>query len=142
MGRFDALTQLDETQAPVESLGTPPVDPTKNQSPSPQQENRVMQEAQKNDTSTHSPIAISPIANTQLPQIGKKQSTNGKKPATMQTGKSLNALQQKQDKFEKYSTYLRPGYRKMLKSIALERDCDAYEVLDEALTLFLEIRKK
>src|ERR687895_593473 len=90
MGRFDALTQLDETQAPVESLGTPPVDPTKNQSPSPQQENRVIQEAQKNDTSTHSPIAISPIANTQLPQIGKKQSTNGKKPASMLACKQVN----------------------------------------------------
>jgi hypothetical protein len=142
MGRFDALTQLDENQAPVESLDTTPVDPAKTHSPAPQQENLVIQEAQKNDPGTHSPIAISHLATTQQSQTGKKQSTNGKKPANMQTGKSLNAMQQKQDKFEKYSTYLRPGYRKLLKSIALERDCDAYEILDEALTLFLEIRKK
>jgi hypothetical protein len=87
------------------------------------------------------PVATitAPVLESPQPQTGKKQRANGKKPAIT---KSINALQQRQDKFDKYSTYLRPGYKKELKSIALERDCKAYEVLDEALTLFLEARKK
>jgi hypothetical protein len=84
-------------------------------------------------------MVILPAVKTPQPQTGKKQRANGKKPAIT---KSINALQQRQDKFDKYSTYLRPGYKKELKSIALERDCKDYEVLDEALTLFLEARKK
>jgi hypothetical protein len=112
MGRFDALTQLEETQVPVKKPSTQPPDES------------------------------FPVSDEPHPPSEKKQAPNGKKPASKQTGKSINALQSKQDKFEKYSTYLRPGYRKMLKSIALERDCDAYEILDEALTAFLEARKK
>jgi hypothetical protein len=112
MGRFDALTELDENQVPAKK------------------------------PSTQSPGDISPLADEPQLQLEKKQTANGKKPASRQAGKSINALQPKQDKFEKYSTYLRPGYRKMLKSLALERDCDAYEILDEALTLFFDNPKK
>jgi hypothetical protein len=112
MGRFDALTQLDETQVPAEKPRAQPPEDT------------------------------SPVLDTPQPQGEKKHSSNGKKPANRQTSKSINALQTKQDKFDKYSTYLRPGYKKELKSIALERDCKDYEVLDEALTLFFEARKK
>jgi hypothetical protein len=112
MGRFDALTELDENQAPAKK------------------------------PSTQSPEDRSPLADELELQSAKKQTANGKKPASRQTGKSINALQPKQDKFEKYSTYLRPGYRKMLKSLALERDCDAYEILDKALTLFFDNPKK
>ena len=112
MGRFDALTQLEETQVPVKKPSTQPPDES------------------------------FPVSDEPHPPSEKKQAPNGKKPVSKQTGKSINALQSKQDKFEKYSTYLRPGYRKMLKSIALERDCDAYEILDEALTAFFEARKK
>jgi hypothetical protein len=83
-----------------------------------------------------------PVVKTPQPKSGKKQRMNGKKPTNQQTPKSINALQLKQDKFDKYSTYLRPGYKKELKSIALERDCKDYEVLDEALTLFFDSRKK
>jgi hypothetical protein len=105
MGRFDALTQLEETQVPAKKPSTQPPDES-------------------------------------FPVSEEPQPPSEKKPASRQTDKSINALQSKQDKFEKYSTYLRPGYRKMLKSIALERDCDAYEILDEALTAFFEARKK
>jgi hypothetical protein len=83
-----------------------------------------------------------PVLETPQPEKEKKQRTNGKKSATKQTPKSINALQLKQDKFEKYSTYLRPGYKKVLQTIALEQDCKDYEVLDEALTVFFEARKK
>jgi hypothetical protein len=87
------------------------------------------------------PMGISPASTPAppQPQSGKKQNTPLNKPAT---GKSMNALQVKQEKFEKYSTYLRPGYKKILKSISNDRDCKSYEVLDEALTLFFESRKK
>jgi hypothetical protein len=118
MGRFDALTQIEENQAPAMKPVTPLV------VPAPSGENN------------------SPLSTPAQPQSGKKQRTGGKKPATRQTGKSINALQPKQDKFDKYSTYLRPGYKRELKSIANDRDCKAYEVLDEALTLFFEARKK
>jgi hypothetical protein len=112
MGRFDALTQLEENHVPAEK---PSVQP---------------------------PEAISPASDTPQPQTAKKQEANGKKRAKQLSSKSINALQSKQDKFDKYSTYLRPGYKKVLKSLALERDCKDYEVLDEALTLFFEARKK
>jgi hypothetical protein len=112
MGRFDALTELEENHVPAEK---PSVQPSQDSSP---------------------------VLDTPQPQTAKNQGLNGKKQATRQTGKSINALQSKQDKFEKYSTYLRPGYKKVLQSIALDRDCKDYEVLDEALTLFFEARKK
>jgi hypothetical protein len=83
-----------------------------------------------------------PVLESLQPEKEKKQRTNGKKPANQQTSKSINALQLKQDKFEKYSTYLRPGYKKILKNIANDRDCKSYEVLDEALTAFFEARRK
>jgi hypothetical protein len=116
MGRFDALTELDE------------------------------KEPQNQEQGSLAQLPIPPLGDTvpvlPTPQKEKKSSTNGKKPTGRQTSKSINALQLKQDKFDKYSTYLRPGYKKELKSIALERDCKDYEVLDEALTAFFEARKK
>jgi hypothetical protein len=99
-----------------------------------------MQEEQDNRPS--SPVRISPVSDMPQPHPGKKQSANGNKPTNLQTSKSLNALQVRNDKFDKYSTYLRPGFKKELKSIALERDCKDYEVLDEALSLFFQARKK
>jgi hypothetical protein len=85
-----------------------------------------------------------PATDTPLPEEPVVQGAQDKaeKPADRQTDKSINALQPKQGKFDKYSTYLRPGYKKEMKSIALERDCKDYEVLDEALTLFFDTRKK
>jgi hypothetical protein len=118
MGRFDALTELDEKPQPGQPLESPHVAPA---SP---------------------PAVVTPLLRPQQPDTGMKQRPPSKKPATHQTGKSINAVQLKQDKFDKYSTYLRPGYKKELKSIALERDCKDYEVLDEALTAFFDARKK
>src|SRR5918998_1046033 len=101
MGRFDILTQLEEKQT-AEPVDVP-VPPSSERSPA---------------------------AATQ-PAAGKKQRASGKNPAPQQPEKSVNALQPKQEKFDKYSTYLRPGYKKELKSIALELDCKDYEILDE-----------
>ena len=112
MGRFDALTQLDDNHVPVKKQSAQP------------------------------PEETSPVLDTPQPQGERRHRSNGKKPTNRQPSKSINALQTKEDKFEKYSTYLRPGYRKILKNIANDRDCKSYEVLDEALTLYFETRKK
>jgi hypothetical protein len=134
MGRFDALTELDENQQSVKTPDTPQVVPVKTHSSAPLPEKPAMQEEQDNRPS--SPVLISPVSEMPQPRA------NGKKPTNRQTSKSINALQLKNDKFDKYSTYLRPGFKKELKSIALERDCKDYEVLDEALSLFFQARKK
>jgi hypothetical protein len=131
MGRFDILTQLEEKQ-PSARADTP-VPPSSERSPAP-----AIQE-------THEQAPTTPLGDTTSPTqpaSGKKQRASGKNPAPQQPGKSINALQPKLDKFEKYSTYLRPGYKKILKNIANDRDCKAYEVLDEVLTAFFETRKK
>jgi hypothetical protein len=49
-----------------------------------------------------------------IPALGQK----GKKAGNQQPSKSINAAQQKLEKFDKYSTYLRPGYKKELKVLA------------------------
>ena len=61
-----------------------------------------------------------------------------KKQQPVQDGTTTNAQQAKTQKFDKYSTYLRPGYKKELKIIALEKDCKDYEVLDEAITMYIK----
>jgi hypothetical protein len=130
MGRFDALTQLDGNE--TQKLEKPPVAQSPLHSP-PQAIQGIEEQAP----------AVPPLADhssaSASAQPGKKHRIPAK---NLQTSKSINALQLKRDKFDKYSTYLRPGYKKELKSIALERDCKDYEVLDEALTLFFETRKK
>ncbi len=132
MGRFDALTELEEKQT-VETVEEP-VPPLPKLSPA-----SAMQEAPEktpaSSLSDHSPAAA-------LPQTDKKQRASGKKQAPQQPGKSINALQLKQDKFDKYSTYLRPGYKKELKLLAAELDCKDYELIDEALTLYFANHKK
>jgi hypothetical protein len=118
MGRFDALTELDEKPQPGQPLESPHVAPTP------------------------PPAVVTPLLTPHQPDTGKKQRPPSKKPATHQTGKSINAVQLKQDKFDKYSTYLRPGYKKELKLLAAELDCKDYELIDEALTRYFATRKK
>ena len=55
---------------------------------------------------------------------------------------TLNGQQPKTDKFEKYSTYLRPGYLKKIQFLALDKDCADYEIVDEALTQYFSSLKK
>jgi hypothetical protein len=84
-------------------------------------------------------MGISPASTPPQPQSGKNQHAPENKLAT---GKSGNTLRLKEGKYEKYSTYLRPGYKKELKLIAADRECTAYDLLDEALTLYLSTLKK
>ncbi len=113
MGRFDALTELENNQQPTQQ---PSVQPS---------------------------AVPSPVGATPQPPGEKKQSaTTSKRQPPKQPGKSMNALQPKLDKFDKYSTYLRPGYKKELKLLAAELDRKDYELIDEALTLYFANHKK
>jgi hypothetical protein len=128
MGRFDALTELDENQPPEKSLAPEPVALGKQRSPAPLSGKPGMhQDAVDKQHGTTYPISPPP---------------KGKQPAIQQTGKSGDTLRLKEGKYEKYSTYLRPGYKKELKLIAADRECNAYDLLDEALTLYLSTLKK
>jgi len=62
--------------------------------------------------------------------------------ANQQTGKLVNLQTGKQVIIEKYSSYLTHAYKKELKRIAWETDRNEYEVLIEAVELYLEKQGK
>jgi hypothetical protein len=104
MGRFDALTHLEEQQTPERQPDTAPVAQPVSHSPAP-----VKQEP-PGGKSPAPPIGEnSPVLPSLTPHAAKKQRASGKKSVPQQPSKSINALQLKTDKFDKYSTYLRPG---------------------------------
>jgi hypothetical protein len=132
MGRFDALTQLEEKQSQKQENPAVPPLPL----PTPPQ---AIQETQDNARPASSRGDNSPTSASVQPE--RKQRAPGKTPAPQPPGKSVNATQHKLDKFDKYSTYLRPGYRKELKLLAAELDRKDYELIDEALTLYFANHK-
>jgi hypothetical protein len=95
---------------------------------------------------TPPPDGVSPTVkkkpmDTKIPQKSPPISKDAAaEPAPIRT--SLNRQQAEIDKFEKYSTYLRPGYKKKLQFATLERDCADYEIIDEALTKYFDPTKK
>src|SRR3954453_18046034 len=82
------------------------------------------------------PPPLSPIQND------KQQETPTLSPQKPDNEKAPSVQEPKDEKFDKYSTYLRPGYKKELKMTALERDCKDYEILDEALSAYFKNLKK
>jgi hypothetical protein len=78
-------------------------------------------------------------------QAGKQTNLQTSKPESMQTdlhanvqaGKpvSMQVQNTKHPPLEKFSTYMRGDYKKRLKQLGLDKDCDAYEVLQEAVEL-------
>jgi hypothetical protein len=70
-------------------------------------------------------------------QTDKPVSKQGDKPASMQAGKQVNLQTGKQVFIEKYSSYLTHAYKRELKRIAWESDRNEYEVLMEAVELYL-----
>jgi predicted transcriptional regulator len=59
----------------------------------------------------------------------------------MQTGKQVNLQTGKQVFIEKYSSYLPHDYKRELKRLAFETDRNEYEVLIEAVELYLARQK-
>jgi hypothetical protein len=90
------------------------------------------------------PVIEKPRASAPLPSPIKDQKNGGVGAVTEQVPPriTLNSQQPKADKFEKYSTYLRPGYPKKIKLLAVENDCDSYEIIDVALTQYFDDLKK
>jgi hypothetical protein len=114
MGRFDALTELDEKE--TQKLEKTPLA----KSPSPPLGNNA------------------PILPTPQAQAGKKQSADGKKPANLQTRKPTKQSPADLDKVEKYTTHLEPSLIKKIKLAAIEKDIKDYDVVRAALKQYFE----
>jgi hypothetical protein len=61
MGRFDILTQLEETQVATDKPNTPGVAPVKKHSPAPLPEKAKPQDAQGTETKQHGAVVPEPV---------------------------------------------------------------------------------
>lgn len=111
MGRFDALTTLEEKQE------------TKTPSP-----------VVKSPTSNQ-PTNFTKIQQSEAKTIKKPTSTQVHKP----TNGSPNV--DPSEKPEKYTTHLEPSMVKKIKRYALDEDMKDYQVIKEALLIFFEKNK-
>ena len=116
MGRFDALTTLEEKQ---ETKAPSPVV----KSPTPAEKSTAVIQSNQN-TST-----------TEAKPIKKPTSTHVYKPTN--SSPDFNP----DEKVEKYTTHLEPSMVKKIKRYALDQDIKDYQVIKEALTSFFEKNK-
>jgi hypothetical protein len=97
-----------------------------------------------------------PPVPTPLPTSPSPQQEEAGKPANLQTDKQVNlqaslhanpqaskpasrqTAQTEHPPLEKFSTYMRGDYKKRLKQVALDKDCDTYEVLQEAIAWYFQ----
>jgi hypothetical protein len=134
MGRFDALTQLDKKpQSPTPPPVVPAADP---QIPDPLAENEIVSLLAKKQTSK--------LANQQNSLLVKKQTNKEVRKQTsqladLQTSKEVNPQGSKL--LKKFGSYLPPETIKALKRFAFDNDRKEYEVLKEAIDLYLEQQK-
>ena len=117
MGRFDSLTQLEHS--PAEEKDRKPASPQVDKQTSPLTSSSSSPQVDKS-ASGQSNLAASP-------QVHK--STSG------QTSTS------RPEKAERYTTRLQPSLIKQVKRYAFEHDREVYEVLKEAIDLYLEQKK-
>ena len=75
-------------------------------------------------------------------QTRKPVNMQASKPVSTQTSKQVTLQTGKQVFIEKYSSYLPHEFKKELKRIALDSDREQYEVLIEAVELYLTGRKQ
>jgi hypothetical protein len=117
MGRFDALTELEEK-------------PT--QEPSPVEKEEKVRKTANPQTALHkSPQNRLPSS----PQADKTASGFTDKTASGQNRKTAK------EKPDRYTTRLRADMVKRIKVFAAERDMDDYEVVEQALTEYFERNK-
>jgi hypothetical protein len=112
MGRFDALTELDQKE-PRNQEKTALV-----QSPPPLLDD------------------ITPVS-PMLPR-GKQHTAERKKPVNLQTRKPAKQSPADLDKVEKYTTHLEPSLIKKIKLAAIEKDMKDYDVVRAALEQYFE----
>jgi hypothetical protein len=138
MGRFDALTELDENQQSVQTPDTLPVEPTKKHSSPP-----LSQKEQGKEPGTQSSVAPSPVWDAPGLQTGKKHLADGKKPASPQNRKpaTLSPALPDLEKPEKYTTRLEPSLVKKIRLEAIEKDIKDYEVVRTALNEYFAKHK-
>src|SRR5436305_6841632 len=109
MGRFDLLTQLDKELVS-------PSTPGKDHAQKPENLKEGLPENLK----------------TSFPESKKTRF-----PENLKTGKPENPKTRNLEKAEKYSTQLQPSVIKKIKQYALEHDVKDYEVIQEAVHLYL-----
>ena len=123
MGRFDALTQLNQPvhHSPASASEAIP-------------HNAPVKERKPDNLKTGKPENLK-ARQPDSPKTGLPESTLSGKPEIMKTGIQGNL------KNEKYSTQLQPALIKQIKQYALEHDSKDYEVIQQAITEFLEKKK-
>ena len=129
MGRFDALTQLDKK--PLSST-PPPVVPGDPQTPDPLPENEIVSLLAKKQVSKEASKQDSLPAKKQTSKEASKQTSQL---ADLQTSKEVNPQGSKL--LKKFGSYLPPETIKALKRFAFDNEREIYEVLKEAIDLYL-----
>lgn len=120
MGRFDALTQLDNKPArPSPSLREIVKQPETPKARKPEN----LKTGNLEDQLPHHP---------ENQNSGKLDFVLSRKPEIVKSGKPENL------KNEKYSTLLQPSLIKQIKQYALEHDMKDYEVIQQAVQAYLE----
>jgi hypothetical protein len=92
-----------------------------------------------------SPAPAQPRAKEELPPPSvprPPRPARAVSPAPSHPAPSKSIVQPKSQDFDKYSTTIRIEYRKKLKMLALERECNDYDILDEALAAYFDSHKK
>ncbi len=118
MGRFDALTQLDEK-------------PIQNTSPREVKEEKVRKSASPQVVLPTKPQVYMPTS----PQVDKPASRLADKSTS---GQTRNVALEKPDR---YTTRLLPSMVKKIKAYAFQNDIDHYDVVQKALKEFFERNK-
>jgi hypothetical protein len=126
MGRFDALTQVEEPKTP-----TPPVVPPSS---------KVQQTAEK-DSQTHEVKKTSKLANQQTSKLGNSSTMQKAKTPVSPISRSdhmvdTSSLTSKEK--TKYGTYLTNESIKKINLRAIETNRDSHQVLQEAVNLYFE----
>jgi hypothetical protein len=132
-GRFDALLNLKKTTPPSLS----PVSGEKSTGAEEKTANISASLLANQQTSKEVNQQTNKLANPQTGLPAKKQTS---KEVNKHAG--LSANQQTSKTLKKFGSYLAPESIKKLKLIAAERDVKDYEVLQEAVDMYLEAVKK
>jgi hypothetical protein len=129
MGRFDALTQIEEQpeKTPVKKLQT----------------EAIVNELEESVFFHPKKEPLTPLSETPDRDTQKKPARSEKKPEIMKSRihEIPSPIEATNDKPQKYSTLLHKDFIKKLKLYATERDMKDYDVLELALTEFFEKNK-
>jgi hypothetical protein len=152
MGRFDALTRLNEekeTTAPAKPAYSPASNSTDTATPIDEDgktsllANSQTSKSVNQQTSKLANFQISKEASEQTSklanfQISKEASEQTRKPTNLQTSKSSLSTKEK----KKYGTYLRPDSILAIKMQSIQEGKKDHELLQEIIDLYYQTSKK